>query len=507
MTGMKESKPALPCGEKSGGISLSVLVGILLSLFAVDNVLLLQFLGLSPLATAALILLVVPLAAFASAMPVTSGIRVPWTAIAVAGIIAAALFILGGQGRLFYANADWQVRDAILADMARYPWPFAYLIDGKAALLRAPLGLYLLPSLAGKGFHEWAMLLSNTLRLTLLLALCWPMFVRNRDRWIAITVFLFFSGLDIVGTAFVGWLGGDVSWDHLERWNFNQQFSAHITQAFWVPQHALAGWACAATYLLWQKGLARIGLFAATIPLVAIWSPLAIMGAVPFALFAGISVLRSGDWTWRDVVLTGASVALSLPSLIYLQFDAAQLSSGLRVIGVLPFILLMILEVLPFVLPPLFSRQMAATDKSTLWIILGCLFVMPLFQIGANTDFQMRASIMPLALLALLFAQWLIQRIDQRATARGVLGYALVLLLIGAATPVFEIARAVRLDPSPTPRCSMVGIWSKQQGLIVAPHATYFARSETLPTWMQSVPAVAGRNDPERCWSHKWGAE
>ena len=40
-------------------------------------------------------------------------------------------------------------------------------------------------------------------------------------------------------------------WLHLEQWA-GLQFSGHLTQAFWVPQHALAGWFFAAFYMLWR---------------------------------------------------------------------------------------------------------------------------------------------------------------------------------------------------------------------------------------------------------------
>src|SRR4029079_442931 len=62
-------------------------------------------------------------------------------------VIAVVLFMLGGEGRFFYANTDWQIRDAVLRDLATNPWPFAYKLNGTAYFLRAPVGMYLLPAL------------------------------------------------------------------------------------------------------------------------------------------------------------------------------------------------------------------------------------------------------------------------------------------------------------------------------------------------------------------------
>jgi hypothetical protein len=488
------------------GVPVSLLAGILLALFALDNLLLLQFLGLSPILAVILIACLCPVVALLAEKSVATKLRVPWPALAIAALIAVSLFALGGQGRFFYANPDWQIRDAILADMARYPWPYVYNIPGEAAILRAPIGLYLLPALAGGGVHEVAMLLSNSLRMTLLLALCWPLFNRNRDRAIALAVFLLFSGLDILGTMVFSQLGAGVSWDHLERWNFNNQFSAHITQAFWVPQHALAGWACAFTFLLWQRGLAKIGLFAATIPLVAIWSPLAIMGAIPFALAAGIMTLRRGTWSGRDVLVAALALAVSTPALAYLQADAQKLGSGLRAIGGLSYLFLALFEIFPLILVPLLARITAVADRMTLWLILACLLLMPLYQIGSNTDFQMRASIMPLALLALLFAAWLGTVIDRLPSSRAAVIGAVAVLAVGAITPMFELRRAVALAPSPKPRCSLAGVWNQQNGLTVAPYATYFASSETFGKIVGPVPVLAGLHDPAKCWDTPWVA-
>jgi hypothetical protein len=486
------------------GIPLSTLAAALLALFAADNVLLLAFLGLSPWLTALAIVVACPLIAVMAAKAIKTDIIVPWSGMALAAAVALALFVLGGQGRFFYANADWQVRDALLADMARYPWPFAYRLDGESAILRAPLGLYLLPSLAGKG-AELALLASNTLRLTLLFGLCWPLFTNNRARAIALGVFLLFSGLDVVGTAIFDHFGADPGWDHLERWNFNNQYSAHITQAFWVPQHALAGWACVVAFLLWHRGYAGIGLFAAIIPLVAIWSPLAIMGAIPFALLAGGMVLWRHDWGLRDVLFAAAALALSLPSLVYLQLDAATLGSSARNVSLLSYMLLMLLEVLPFVALPLLAKSTEGRDRLLLWLILACLALMPLYQLGGNSDFQMRASIMPLALLSFLFATWLAQSFEQPAKPKAAICLVLALLAIGAVTPAFELRRALALAPSPKPLCSLAGVWEKQQGLMITSNATYFARSASLPEWIATPPVRAGLDDPDKCWNRDWG--
>ena len=56
-------------------------------------------------------------------------------------LVALVLLILSGEGRFFYANADWQVRFAVMRDMGVNPWPFVYTARPDPDLLRAPIGM------------------------------------------------------------------------------------------------------------------------------------------------------------------------------------------------------------------------------------------------------------------------------------------------------------------------------------------------------------------------------
>ena len=75
-----------------------------------------------------------------------------------------ALCLLAGQGHFFYAAEDWLIRDAVLADLSASALP-AYSWDQAAWVLRAPLGMYLLPGalgrLAGLGAAHGLMFVQN----------------------------------------------------------------------------------------------------------------------------------------------------------------------------------------------------------------------------------------------------------------------------------------------------------------------------------------------------------
>ena len=484
------------------GLTVGHLAAGLLGLFAFDNLLLLHFWGLSLPLTAGLMVatgaaITALCARYSANLPL-----VPLRTFGAALILSAALFALGGEGRFFYANTDWQIRDAVMRDMATNVWPFAYDLHGTAYFLRAPLGMYLLPALFG-AHCELALLVSNSLRLALLLTLGWQLFESRRERAIALGVFIIFSGWDLVGTAIYSALGANLSWDHIERWNFSYQYSSHVTQAFWVPQHAIAGWACALAFLLWRKGLVPIGFFAAMIPLVAIWSPLAIIGAIPFAILAALQQLRRGAFQLADIAIAGLALIISIPALLYLKIDAASVGMHFTFAHPFAWLLCVALEVLPFAWPLIRDRASPVSDRPTVLLIFFLLIAMPLVQVGSNSDFQMRASIMPLALLSIAFASWISMLMAERPARKAVIAYAIVAIMLGAPTPLLEVRRALVNPPSPRPLCSLVGVWNKQDNMIV-PYSTYLAPVSALPPDLRHVPVVAGRSDPSKCWDHKW---
>lgn len=508
--------------DRTLGVPLVWLAAALLGLLVIDNASLLAFLGLpAPLCVALALLamgVVVALTirprptddpAYGPAHGTAHGMgTISWPTLAGCLLAAFALMLLGGQGRLFYATPDWQIRDAVLADLVRNPWPFAYNLDGVAHILRAPLGMYLLPALVAKALPalvspDAALLMSNGVRLGLVLAVGSAAITGTRARAICLTVFCLFSGWDALAMALLRPDMPFAAWDHIENWNSGLQYSATLTLAFWVPNHALAGWTCTAFYLLWLRGKLPVGLFAATVPLVAIWSPLAIMGAIPFALHTGVAALRRRGVGWPDLCLAAVACTIALPALIYQQTDAAALPMGFRPVPAMVWIAIQCFEVWPMAMLPLCSGRLDQRNRHALWLVLACLAAMPFWQIGIGSDFQMRASIMPLALLAVFLGEHVAAISAGRLLGRGDLAIAGIVLALGAATPALELYRAATRGPSPKPLCSLVGVWNRQSGLI-APYATYLAKADAFRALPVAIPVTAGHHEPAGCWDRDW---
>lgn len=424
--------------------------------------------------------------------------------LAVCFAVALLLYVLGGEGRLFYANTDWQVRDAVMGDLIGNRWPFAY---PGAFVLRAPLGMYLAPALAGKAFGpaaaDWALLLQNAGLLAIVFALASRLFPTGRARLAALLVFVAFSGLDIVGQLLIDRATGARLPDHLETWAI-VQYSSHVTQAFWVPQHALAGWIAAALFLLWKDARLPPGVFLGAVPLLGLWSPLAMMGALPFAALAGGHALAARTLRPADVILPLLTTLLAVPGLLYLA--AGSDGVGIHLVAV-PFgrwLLFELVETAPFLAAVAVLGSRDRASSATLLIVTACLLFMPFVQVGDSVDFTMRASIPALAILSVMVADAL--RLVTPGCSRARRGWRALLILslaIGSVTGLFEIRRSLAYRPSPWTQCSLLGVWDRYYGGARA--ATYLAPLASFAAPIRPVaPAKVAAVQPAHCWARRW---
>jgi hypothetical protein len=413
---------------------------------------------------------------------------------------ALLILALGGEGRFFYSNIDWQVRDAVLRDMAINPWPFAYIpANGEPTLLRAPLGMFLVPALAAKQWGPVAgdltLLGQNALLLTALLAVGSTLFASTKARLIALVTITLFSGLDVIGHI----VAGDLRELHLEYWVDWLQYSSHITQAFWVPQHAFAGWLAALLILLWHRGSISIGALAAPLPLTMLWSPFALLGAAPLLLFAALSDLAGKRMRFADLVPGALTSIIALPGLIYMMADGDAVGVRIYTSPVPEYTLFMLFEVLVWAIPLGLWAALSPESKRLLRLTTVILLVCPLIQIGWSIDFMMRASIPSLAIMAVLVAEALTS--DTRKAAKAVL---IIILALGSVTGITEVTRTLERHATPRVTCSFYGAWDVSFDNF--PKGSYLARIDQVPATVRPVnPAPYPVRDPATCWEGRWG--
>lgn len=425
--------------------------------------------------------------------------RVSPATLAVCLFTATCLLVLGGEGRFVYATTDWQVRDAVLGDLVRYTWPFGYDQPGGAKILRAPLGMYLPPALIGKwaGIRaaELALLAQNSVLLALVLALGSELFASLRAKAIALGIFTGFSGMDVIGQLLL--LRNPML--HLEGWA-GMQYSSHVTQAFWVPQHALAGWIFAVVYLLWLRRRAPALALFASMPLIALLSPLALIGCVPFAAHAFVVSVIRRELTVGMVLWPVLAGVICLPGLLFLVAGSASVGGGTATFSWQTYILFLGLEVGAYVYALWLTRAQSHYGSAATIITVVLLILLPLGRIGDSADFTMRASIPALAILAIMMATILTTdglpaQTADLARARRLI---LVVFAVGLITPLGEIARALVWPSSPGVQCSYMGV-------VPGGAPTYVARVSSLPGLIRPATVHLVRPiEPPQCWTGPW---
>ena len=394
----------------------------------------------------------------------------------IAVAVGCAWTVCGGTGHVVFANADWHVRDAVLHDLVVGRWPVGYgMHGGEETLLRAPLGYYLPAALVGK----WSGLLAAHVAMAVwtatgaslfLLQVISRLALRSAIALCAAAVIVLFSGCDIIGNLlrvphFL------LHWDitqHLEWWAGRYQYSSMTTQLFWVPNHALGGWLLIGLLLRAGRGTSLDSLLPIVVVAIALWSPFAALGVVPFVLWKWVA--RGGEHTRRllDPRLWAAALAVGLAVAAYLTLDAGRIPKGWTVgsggVGAAAIATDLSRQAAFFLLEAGFIgfAILAIRRSSAVVLALVILALLPLGKFGAANDLVMRASIPSLAVLAIGAACALTTGAsDPHAWRKKAL--LVSLLAVGAVTPIQEFARAATLPSWPINlRATLIDAWCGQ---------------------------------------------
>jgi hypothetical protein len=385
----------------------------------------------------------------------------------IAGVLLLGISGVGGYG---YQDTDWLKHNAILKDLIEKPWPVIYQMDGVKLPLVYYIAFYLPAALFGK-FGGW--ILANQILFVwtfigLILAILWFFILIRRASYGVLLLFIMFSGLDVIGewlvTPRVVALRPEyllyLNWEHIEFWAIGWQYSSNTTLLFWVPHQALAGW-IAAGILLYGILYSHIKVYSVFIvSLTILWSPFVLIGLLPYLLIE--CLLESGPISRR------LSQYISLPNLcglglivllgfyysskfvmptqvsggkIPFGFSLSFISdNGSKAIGA---VLILIFCLLEFGLYSIFiissKKEWNKEAKVVFYTTFACLFLFPLYRIGSQNDFVMRASIPALFVLAIFLGRTLCSQSLPRFN-RIIL---VVLILIGSVTVLTELRRHI----------------------------------------------------------------
>jgi hypothetical protein len=388
-------------------------------------------------------------------------LRVTTLQLAVAIVAGCGWTLLGGADHIAFANADWHVRDAVLHDLVSSPWPVGYgLLEGKESLLRAPIGFYLPAALVGKslGLPAAHIAMGFWTALGAALFMLQVLSLTPPRIGVALTVtavVILFSGLDIIGNLLNDGPRFRSDWNittHLEWWAGKFQYSSMTTQLFWVPNHALGGWLAVGLLARNQRSDSLNSMLPAVVVALSLWSPLTALGLVPFVLLrVGADSVRAGSLSlfhprlWAPAALVGFVISG------YLLLDPSRIPKGLSLgeRGGSPMMDLL-QQAQFFLLEAGFIGAAILSIRRSTEIALALLILafLPLIYLGPANDLVMRASIPSLAVLAIGGCIALVGGASDKSTARKKV-VLVALLMIGAVTPIAEIARAIFLPAWP----------------------------------------------------------
>ena len=434
------------------------------------------------------------------------------------GLGVAWAVLASGTHHWLHAAADWQIRDAVLHDLALSPWPVAYAIGEGEWLLRAPHGYYMPAALAGRAFGMGAaqlgLFLWTALGLALLLMLLAAIARRaapeRRHAFAAVAaVFLLFGGLDIVPNVVLDTRAGAgvlASWGRGgEWWDRVFQYSGHVTLLVWAPNHALPAWLC--TLLVLRHGATRAFARGVALPLAGamFWTPL---GAVGAALLAVVALLRGGLPVLRAALAAPANLlaaACAAPLALYLLAGSSAISHGWIVARIDPALalarwaLLFAVEVLPWAIGIALVLRGGRLVRAS----VALLAVLPAYVFGPGNEMTMRTGIAALTVLAVAAGIALLVPARTRAARNGrrLLLATLVLAAVGQA---MEASLLVAHPPwSPSRDCTVpeAAVQSAFSGTTDWSHYVVRWPDPALRLLLREpVPRVLDPEAQPRCW-------
>jgi hypothetical protein len=356
-------------------------------------------------------------------------------------IMTGIWVFLSGVGGYAFQNWDHHWRNAVFRDLITYDWPVVYssIERGPVKMLVYYFGYWLPAALAGKllGWKIASLLLFLWTWLGILLTVLHLNLKLKTSMLRAALLLIFFSGMDALGTLLFA-SDYPTLWpatQHLEIWSGDLQYSSFTTQLFWVFNQAVPAWLCVILIASKLKPGQAVLIWGLSFFL----APLASPGLLVYMLIDWFEAARIDIKGWLKnfrFELLIAAVLVVAPSYLYFSSNTAAQERGFQLLPPGDLLIFLLLEggVLWLLLAPRLRREPR-------WVATGLLlFSMPFIQFGSGRDFVMRASITPLFFLMI----WCGETIFQHLSPRFFRIAMIVILFVGALTPLYEINRSIQ---------------------------------------------------------------
>lgn len=410
----------------------------------------------------------------------------------IIAVISLLWCFLAGQGAFIHQSEDNIIRNAIFRDMIRLPWPVIYNDD---QLLSYYIAHWMVPAAFGKGI----MLLTGSVnaglmagRIALLIWSSTGIFIAllllsvitahaGKARAIlASLIFIFFSGLDIIGTVLY-----NTNTSHLEWWAKFAQFSSFSTCLFWVYNQFIVS-LIITLCIIHEKStinFAFLGILAFP------YGPFPFVGIVILCVIKAVIIiidkikakkLSEGlreIFTPQNILMLAA---IGLPYALYYISNpivsnevsvggGKHIETGFRfhsqlseyisagnttdsVLFLIKYLLFIALEVGVFLtIIFIYQKKNKCLNKEFI-LSSSTLLLIPLFQIGMGYDFSMRVSIPALIFIAVEFIKMLVTELPSDTDViifirslikKPLLVAALLVFIIGSYTVMIEFNREI----------------------------------------------------------------
>lgn len=372
--------------------------------------------------------------------------------------------ILAGHGKFFYQSSDYIIRNALFRDLVNYKWP-VYYPDNNTMLVYY-IGQWMVPAVFGKIFFflpeearfmkaNLALLIWNAIGITL--SILWVFKTikpkKKSEYIICFIIFMFFSGLDLIGMIVFGSYNSCSMRIHLEWWARTYQYSSMITQLFWVFNQCIVPWLV--TLIIYEEK--KVSNYILLITLSLIYGPIPCIGIAIILFFNGIELLvdsfkkKEFSQFLKDVfsIQNILSLLILLPLFCSFYLSNASIQGdnsggGFSIIKELFSIYGIYYELIFYFLEVgIYGILIYKENKKNLlyYGIFIALLIIPFFKLGYEYDFSMRASIPLLVIVNLLVIKNIINSLRERKITYRIVTIILV-LCIGFITPGVEFYRA-----------------------------------------------------------------
>lgn len=217
-------------------------------------------------------------------------------------ILIVAIVLLSGIGNVFWQNNDHATRNTLFDILVQHSWPPKYVTDaGNDIGIVYYIGFWLPAALFGKIFSLSAGYIFQIVWAVIGLCILWYLLcvIHKKIVLYPLVIFLFFSGMDIIGHSLVSVLYDKLStlqigtWvfphgtsltTHIEWWPRYFQFSSHTTQLFWVFNQCIPVWLATILILLEKSNKNLVFIMGLTL----LSSTLPFVGLIPIFIWCAV---------------------------------------------------------------------------------------------------------------------------------------------------------------------------------------------------------------------------